>query len=118
MKDVNYLKNNGINVEQGLEILGDMEMYNDTLNDFLTESEERLPKIKNYKEDGDMHNYSILVHAMKSDAKYLGFKQLADLSYAHEMASKESNVDYVNNNFDNLIAEAERIIRVVKEYLG
>ena len=48
MKDVNYLKNNGINVEQGLEILGDMEMYNDTLNDFLTESEERLPKIKNY----------------------------------------------------------------------
>ena len=31
MKDINILKNNGINVDQGLEILGDMEMYDETL---------------------------------------------------------------------------------------
>ena len=33
MKDINILKNNGINVDQGLEILGDTEMYDETLND-------------------------------------------------------------------------------------
>ena len=65
-----------------------------------------------------MPNYAIQVHAMKSDSKYLGFTLLADLSYQHEMASKENNVDFVNNNYDNLINEANRIINIVKQYLG
>ena len=118
MKDINILKNNGINVDQGLEILGDMEMYDETLNDFLTESEERLPKIKSFKEAGDMGNYAILVHAMKSDSKYLGFTKLAELSLNHGMESKANNLEYIIQNYDELIAEANRIIKVVKEYLG
>lgn len=118
MKDINILKNNGINVDQGLEILGDMEMYDETLNDFLTESEERLPNIKAFKEAGDMGNYAILVHAMKSDSKYLGFTKLAELSLNHEMESKANNLEYIIQNYDELIAEANRIIKVVKEYLG
>lgn len=118
MKDVNLLKMNGVNVEQGLEILGDMEMYNDTLNDFLEESESRLPKINEYKLSGDMPNYAILVHAMKSDSKYLGFTRLAEVSFNHEMKSKENDVNYVNENYDELVAEANRIVNLVKKYLG
>lgn len=117
MKDINILKKNGINVDQGLEILGDMEMYNETLNDFINESEERLPNIMKYKEVGDMGNYAILVHAMKSDSKYLGFTKLAELSFNHEMESKANNLEYVIKNYDELIAEANRVIKVVKEYL-
>lgn len=117
MKDINILKNNGINVDQGLEILGDMEMYDETLNDFLVESESRLPNIMKYKEVGDMGNYAILVHAMKSDSKYLGFTRLAELSYNHEMESKNNNLEYVIKNYDELIAEANRVIKIVKEYL-
>lgn len=117
MKDINILKNNGINVDQGLEILGDMEMYEETLNDFLTESETRLQKIADFKEVGDMANYAILVHAMKSDSKYLGFTRLAELSLNHEMESKANNLEYVIKNYDELMAEANRIIKVVKEYL-
>ena len=54
MKDINILKDNGVNVEQALEILGDMEMYDETLNDFLEESKTRLPNIEQYKNAGDM----------------------------------------------------------------
>ena len=118
MRDINMLKQSGINVEQGLEILGDMEMYDDTLKDFLEESNTRLPKIDEYKLNGDMPNYAILVHAMKSDSKYLGFTKLAELSYKHELESKENNIEFVNNNYDELIAEANRIINVINKYLG
>ena len=31
MKDVNILKNNGVDVDQSLELFGDMETYNETL---------------------------------------------------------------------------------------
>lgn len=116
--DTSILTNNGINIEKGIELLGDMEMYNETLKDFVDESVNRIPDIKKYFEEGDMPNYAILVHAMKSDSKYLGFDHLAELSYNHEMASKENNLEYVTNNIEELLTEAKRILTVIKNYLN
>ncbi len=118
MKDVNLLLTNGVNVNGSLELLGDIDTYNDILNDFLTGYDERMSKIKSYKETGEMPKYAIEVHALKSDAKYLGFTQVAELAYNHEMASKGSDINYVLSNYDSLITEAERIHGVAKEYMG
>lgn len=117
MKNVGFLKSNGVDLDSALELLGDMEMYNETLQDFITEVESRIENIKKYKEESDMGNYAILVHALKSDSKYLGFSTLAELSLNHELESKAGNTEYVNNNFESLVAEAERIINLAKEYL-
>ena len=65
-----------------------------------------------------MPNYAILVHAQKSDSKYLGFTKLAELSYNHEMASKANNIEYVQNNIQELITESNRVVSVIKSYLG
>lgn len=116
--DVNFLKENGIDVDSGVSLLGDIDMYNDTLGDFLDEQETRLPDILKYKESKDMENYAILVHAMKGDSKYLGFTKLAELSLNHQLKSQENDVDYIYNNFDELMSEANRINDVVKKYLG
>lgn len=118
MNNIEFLKNNGIDVDKGLELLGDIEMYNETLDDFLNESEERLPRISLSKTNGDLETYAIDSHAMKSDSKYLGFTKLAELSYEHEIAGKENNIDFINQNYNCLIEEANRIINVVKQYLG
>ena len=118
MKDVNFLINNGVNVQKSLELFGDMETYNDTLETFLTDVEDKLSKIKTYKEIADMANYAILVHSLKSDARYFGFEKLADLAYQHEMESKTNNMYYVTDHFDELMTEANRIVHLVKQYLG
>lgn len=118
MKDTSFLTDNDIDVNSGLELLGDQEMYDETLADFLEESKTRLSKIEEYKNNGDMENYAILVHAMKGDSKYLGFTKLAELSLNHQLKSQENDSEYVNNNYDELMTEATRIINVVKAYLG
>lgn len=118
MKDVNLLVNNGVNIQKSLELFGDMETYNDTLNDFLAEIEDKLAKIKSFKEISDMANYAILVHSLKSDAKYFGFEKLAELAYNHEMESKANNMYYVADHFDELMTEANRILHLVKQYMG
>ena len=98
------LINGGVDINHALELLGDMEMFNDTLKrDF---------------NNNDMENYAILVHAMKSDSKYLGFTKLAEMSYEHEMASKNGDIEFVKANINPLIIEANRIINLVKTYLG
>lgn len=118
MKNIDLLKNNNIDIDSSLELLGDIETYNEILEEFLNNIEERLTKIDNYKKSNDMENYSVEVHAMKSDSKYLGFTKLAELSLEHQNKSEEKNIDYINNNYDELITEAKRIIKIAKEYLG
>lgn len=113
-----FLKDNGIDVDHGLDLLGDIEMYNDTLEDFLTEQEDRIPKMYEYKESGDVENYAILAHAMKSDSKYLGFTKLIDLAYSHELKGKEGDLNYIREHFDELMFEANRIGDVCKKYLN
>ena len=114
--DVNVLIQGGVNVNGALEFLGDMETYNETLQDFLSEINEKLANIKKYKEEQDMDNYAILVHSLKSDSKYLGFTQLAELAYQHEMASKAKDVRFVIGSYDALITEANRILDLLKKY--
>lgn len=118
MKDKTILLNNGVDVDASLELFGDMETYNETLNDFLESVFEKLEEIKKYKEAKDMPNYAILVHSLKSDSKYLGFTKLAELSYQHELESKANNLEFVLENYDELVNEANRVINVVQKYLG
>ena len=118
MKDVNLLINNGVDVNASLELFGDIDTYNETLEDFLNTVDEKIGNMTKYKEESDMKNYAILVHSLKSDAIYLGFTKLAELSYNHEMQSKANNDIYVYDNYDELINETNRIIDLVREYLG
>ncbi|MBQ9181175.1 MAG: response regulator [Bacilli bacterium] len=118
MKDVNLLTSNGVDINSSLELFGDMETYNETLEDFLNSVDEKINDIKKYKELSDMPNYAILVHSLKSDARYLGFTKLAELSYNHEMESKKNNVNYVYDHYEELMEEANRIINLVKSYMG
>lgn len=116
--DINYLKDNGIDVDAGIELLGDIDMYNDTLSDFMDEQESRMVDIEKYKLCGDMENYSILVHALKGDSKYLGFTKLAELALNHQLKSQDNDLDYINDHYEELITEVNRIHDIIKKYLG
>lgn len=112
-----FLKENGIDIDKSLELLGDIETYNEILNDFYSEINEKLTNLENYKNDNDMENYSILVHSLKGECKYLGFNTLADICYNHQLKSEENDNKYIDNDFVNLINEANKIIDIVKKYL-
>lgn len=117
MKDINILTSNGVNLQKALQIFGDMETYNEILGTFLVEIEEKLSKAKQYKVNGDMANYAIYVHSIKSDARNFGFEKLGEIAYQHEMESKANNMYFVYENFDDLINEARRIILVINQYM-
>lgn len=117
MKDIKILTMHGIEVEKGIELLGDIEMYNSVLNDFLDGYHDRMKRIDEYKNASDMQNYAIEVHSLKSDSKYLGFTRLADLAYQHEMNSKAGDLTSVMNNYSAFITEANKTYQIAKEYI-
>ncbi len=116
--DVKILTDNKIDVNHGLELLGDMDFYNETLGTFYDGIADNLKKLEEYKNSDDFENYGILSHSIKSDSKYLGFMDLAEIALSHEMAGKSSDKAFIEENYDSFIEEINRIVSVVKSYLG
>ena len=118
MKDTTILTNAGIDLNASLELFGDINTYNDMLEDFLKEIDGKMANAKKFKEEADMANYAIVVHSIKSDCKYFGMMGLADMFYKHELAGKENNFYFVTENFDALEAEEQKMVSVLKRYMG
>ena len=111
-----YLRSHGVDIDHALDLLGDMEMYKMTLHDYLDEIDGKVEQLKKYLDVHDMPNYAILVHSMKSDAKYLGFMSYADICYQHELKSKENDYSYCVVHFSELKNELQKYLDVVREY--
>ncbi len=118
MKDINYLKSNGVDIDKSLELFGNIETYNDTIGEFLHGIVDKLNKLNNYKATGDMAQYAIYAHSLKSDAKYFGFFTLADIAYEHELKAKANDYYYITNNFQKLTEEVEKTKTIVEQYMS
>ena len=49
MNDTNILKNNGVDLDAALELLGDMEMYDETLGEYLSSIAEKVNNLAKFK---------------------------------------------------------------------
>ena len=107
MKDVEFLKQHNVDVDKSLELFGDMETYNDTIKEFQEGIPKKIAEIEKYYKDKDMKNYAIYVHSLKSDCKYFGFTELADLAYEHELAGKANYQECSGQNSGGSQREAE-----------
>lgn len=117
MKDKSYLINNGVDVDKALELFGDMETYTETLKDFLDAVGQKISTLTKYKEETNFSSYAIDVHALKSDARYLGMNELGDFAFSLETAAKEGNVVYIMENHPKLVELANKYINIARGFL-
>ena len=115
---VNYLIENGVDVNRTLDLFGDIDTYNNIIGEFLVSAKEKLEKLEKYKEEKDLANYTIYIHSLRSDAQYFGFTKLDDITSEQEEKSKEGDVFYIYEHFPTLQAEVERMLNVVKRYIS
>ncbi len=113
---INFLKQNGVDIEKGIANMMDLETYEEILNDFYDNLPSEIEKIDNYKKINDMPNYAILVHAMKSNARSFGFNELGEIAYAHEMASKAGDVSYVETHYNELMGAIKKVQMIIQNY--
>lgn len=95
-----FLISKGIDLDNAINYTGDLETYHEILLDFYDNIDNQFNDIKN--SINDLPNYAILVHALKSNARTLGIKFLADEAYNHEMASKANDANYCISNLSKL----------------
>lgn len=113
---LNFLKRYGVNVETGIQNTMDEETYNEILDDFFGEIPNSINRLGNFKVQGDMGNYAILVHSLKSNSRTLGFEAFGEICYKHEMESKAGNIDFINSDFNNLVTNAQNVYAIIRAY--
>ena len=116
--NTDYLKQNGIDYDTGLKLLGDKEMYDETLKDFYNGIDSRLSKLEEYKNTKNISDYAVEAHSLKSDSKYLGITSLSNMALDHETNAKENNFYFINTNYDKLKQEVNKYKDIIKKYLG
>ncbi|MBQ2872551.1 MAG: hypothetical protein IJE89_00955 [Bacilli bacterium] len=111
-----FLIQNGIDVEKGIENTMDFETYNELLLDFCESFPQDVNKFNQFKLSGDMVNYEIIVHALKSNCRTLGFMSTGEMFYQHELASKQNDINYVSEHYNELINEVNRVYKILTNY--
>lgn len=99
-----------IDLRQGLENMdGDKAMYRKSARLFASLCDSRLRTLHDCIRREDVPAYTALVHAIKSDAKTLGAKELGDIAWEQEKMGQEGNLAFLLDKFSLLSAEYQRI---------
>lgn len=117
MQSPEFLISKGVDLQKSLELFGTIDKYNDTIGEFIISIHSKISKLREYLDMNDMANYSIYAHSLKSDARYFGFTKLSEIAYSHELKSKEGDVYYVYDSFNDLTKAVDDAVNIIQEYM-
>ncbi len=96
----------GLNVEAGIGYAcGEEDFYLELLTDYANGASEKCSELVSYLEKGDLKNYEILVHSLKSSSKTVGADDVSAQAKALEEASKNGDTDFVNAHHGQFIKD-------------
>lgn len=118
MDKLEFLRSKGVDVDTAVENMMGEDIYNDMMVEFSNAIPEDISKLEAAKNSGDLANYGILAHALKSNARSFGFTDLGNMAYDHEMAGKGSDAEFINENFDFLVKAVNSTKETIDTYLN
>lgn len=93
---------------------GSIDDYIDLANVYYETGLKYQEDLVKYYTEKDWKNYSILTHSIKSTSKTIGAMNLSELAYKEEIASKEENIEVINEYHDSLLKEYKRVLNMLK----
>ena len=103
-----------LDVEKGLMYCGGKEKYLLTLAEGFMSWDKTKEQIEVWYEAEDWKNYTIGVHALKSSMLSIGAVPLSEMAKALEMAGRNENVGFIQENHREMIEEFQRVIEMVE----
>ncbi|MCR5302342.1 MAG: hypothetical protein K6E49_07855 [Lachnospiraceae bacterium] len=93
--DLTWIDEAGLDTRTGISYTGGEEKYISALMRFYNNYENNRTKVCEYLESGDYENYMITVHALKSNAKMIGARDLSTLFETLESAARNNDTGFI-----------------------
>ena len=118
--EIDYLKSMlpMVEVEQGIANCGkDLTDYLKVLKIAYDYGEKQLEELQQMEQQQDYEDYTIKIHSMKSTSLNMGAVKLSDMAKAQEMAGREGNYAYIEEQMEPFLAEYRRLLKKIEEVL-
>ena len=113
------LKALGINTGSGLLYCqNDKEFYQELLLQYAGEAAGKIQTANRNFKDGDLKNYEILVHALKSTSKMIGAAEVSEAAYKLEKAAKDGDEETIRKGHDSAMTEYKRLADGILKIFG
>ncbi|MBR4587524.1 MAG: response regulator [Lachnospiraceae bacterium] len=113
------LSRSGFDTKSALSYFaGDAGFYRDMLKDYVNVSDERIKELSDALEAGNIHDYEIHVHALKSISKSVGANDLYELALSLEQAAKKDDREYISGRHKEFIELLMDRVAIIKNALG
>ena len=110
------LKNAGVDTDKGIANCGGEEsFYKEMLSEYITGASEKIRKLSGYLEKGNLKEYGVLVHSIKSTSATIGVMSVSAKALILEKAAGDGDMDFISVEHPGLIQEYEKMISVIKE---
>lgn len=114
--DFQILKDNNIDIQAGISYCGDEAKYIASLQRYYRLYESNFTKMRECIQGEQLQEFTILVHALKSNSKMIGANELSQFAATMEAAGKAGDLETIKGNFDDLIEKYRGTIEVIKVY--
>ena len=94
-----------IDVRAGIQNSGDADSYLSMLKIYYDSVDEKYDEINGYYMSGDIENYTIKVHALKSSSRIIGATAFSEKAQLMEDAGKRSDTRYIDDHHEELMSE-------------
>ncbi|MBO4496301.1 MAG: response regulator [Clostridiales bacterium] len=113
------LRDGGINTAEGLSHCGSDEgFYRSILLEYEKSAKEKKTDLKKYLDNGDLKNYGILIHALKSASRTIGAEVPGKLAQELETACNNEDREYVLSHHDMFLKEYEHVLITIEKVVS
>lgn len=110
------LDDSGIDTARGLANCGgEDEFYHSILLEYLRGADEKKEDIRKFLDAGDLQNYGILIHSLKSTSAMIGAEVPHQLAQELEAAARDGNRDFVLSNHDAFLKEYDTVLEAIRK---
>ena len=108
----------GIDTDKGVaNCAGDKDFYLSILKEYSKDAEEKKTKLKGFLEDGNLKDYAILIHSLKSTSATIGAMAPSKLAKDLEVAANNDDKDFVSENQDAFLKEYDIVLDAIRKVI-
>lgn len=109
----------GIDTTKGLTNCGgDPDFYRSILFEYYSGAEEKKEDLRKFLEVGNLENYGILIHSLKSTSAMIGANAPYQIALELEAAAQKNDREFVLSNHESFLKKYQTVLDALKKVVS